>query len=412
MEKFGKKSLEICRDNHEELAQIKGISLSLAKDISDWVKANKEHEENYIFLNKLLHGIGASKDLPKQLIQAYGINVQTQIRENPYRLTKFHNVSFKRADKIAQRLEFGLEKPERIRAAIEFVFDEAAQLEGHTFLYLNDAIYRVQRLLNLDIDLIEPEFVSLEKKDRIVVEPGDNLSNKESWCALRKFVIQERSIAQKSIKMLSLAPHKIETDLTDINSHLYDDQKNALEQILNHNILILTGSPGTGKTSMVKAIIRVLEGYRIKLCAPTGKAAGRLEHTSNHPATTIHKMLKVEKYNNGNFKFVHNALDPVEADVVIVDEASMIDVNLAYSLMQALREDCRLILIGDIHQLPPVGPGNFLRDLMTTRLIPYVELKEIKRTNPGNILKNCERVKNGQDIIIKNELESDFFFVK
>lgn len=398
---FGAETLQVCKDNPELVAEkISGITLSRAKEISAMLHNNEANEELQIALKKLLDGARVSRKAVNRIVEKYGQSAPAVIQENPYKLIdEIDGVGFVSADEIARKVGFEREGAPRIRAGIFHVLKEAAFGEGHTCLPRKALITRVAELLE----------VSRDKTTEIITTllAEGHLKQAEDRCALPEFYDAERAIAAKLKKLLS-QKHESGKPETD---GLFPDQVEAIKKAVASGVFILTGAPGTGKTFTVRRIIESFPEKRVVLAAPTGKAAKRMFELTGKPAQTIHKLLEPTKVGD-RFQFTKNEENPIEADILIIDELSMTNVSLMSSLLNAVSPDTRLILVGDSYQLPSVGPGNVLKDAITSGVIPCAELTIIKRQDEGLIVTNCHRIKNGQDIKISNSEKSDFFFLK
>ena len=324
----------------------------------------------------------------------FGRDLQDVLRDNPYRLTQIESIGFLKADAAA--LHFGVHKidPRRTAAAAIYVLRQA-EGEGHTALGLPEFQKKLQECLGESVS--KPDV-----GDDVVIE-GNLLSRRATY--------DKEQAAACVVNRLLHAPYvERPADITG----LAGDQAMALKLIQISNICCLTGPPGTGKTFTVKKVIDSNSQARIELCAPTGKAAKRMEQLTGHPAKTIHRLLEAHyDEKTRRFAFTRNASKPLDGDMVIVDEASMCDVRLFADLLAALRPEARLLLVGDPYQLPSVGPGRVLADLMAPgTCVPYVELTELKRQDPKLfVARNCARIRDGDIPMVDNATAGDFFFI-
>ncbi|MGC2223882.1 MAG: AAA family ATPase [Methylocella sp.] len=315
---------------------------------------------------------------------------QQAMREDPYQLTKVHGIGFRLADRAAMAWGIKPNAVERQRAASYYALQEAER-DGHTRIPINDLAKRMKELLEVWMD-------SCELDDRIVEDGG----------YVQRMAMQSAEVEIAERLRVLAGPAKWPGDY-DLEG-LAPDQEAAVRLIVESGCFCLLGSPGTGKTFAVKCLATGFEG-KFALCAPTGKAAKRIEQSSGLPASTIHRLLGVKEVHDGRFTFKHDDQNPLPYDLVICDEASMVDTWLLRDLLRALRDDARLLFVGDPHQLPSVGPGSVLRDLRKSH-VPYIELSTLKRQNPELLIaKNCGRVRDGLDIEVANTTAQDFFFV-
>ena len=321
-------------------------------------------------------------------------------RENPYLLTQVWGVGFKLADRVAMALGVSKNAPARQAAAAGYVLSEA-EGEGHTCLPVDDFAARLVEVLGDPVDGCEID---------------ETVSADDGFFALAKTREAERRAASILSGLLAVGV----SGLDSVADGLVEDQAAALLAIQRSRVFCLLGSPGTGKTTLIRALVASNEGCRIAICAPTGKAAKRVQEATGSLATTIHRLLRVnpdgaregEESHSLNFSFTYNRKRKLPVNMVIVDESSMVDTRLFADLLEALRPDCRLVLIGDTHQLPSVGPGRVLGDLVDSGEVPFVELVTLKRSDPNlQIARNCARLKSGEVPAVDNAAFTDFFFI-
>ena len=398
---FGKNTLKVCKDQPMLVAaKIAGITKQRAGEISAMLKNNEANEELQLALKKVLEGTRVSRRAVNAIIKKYGQSAPSVIQENPYRLIEdIDGVGFLSADQVARKVGFEQEGTPRIRAGILHVLKEAAFGDGHACLPRRLLLAKVSELLG----------VEKERVEGVLVEMHDDqfLRQADEYFYLSSLYEAERSIAEK---LKILVSQELESGKPETEG-LFPDQVEAIEKAIGAGAFILTGCPGTGKTFTIRRIINSFPDARIALAAPSGKAARRMQELAGRPAQTIHKLLEPNKVGD-RFVFTRDADNPISADIIIIDETSMVDVNLMASLLDAVSPHSRLILVGDSYQLPSVGPGNVLKDLIASGVIPCAELTIIKRQDPGLITTNCHRIKNGQGIKINNSEGSDFFFLK
>jgi len=398
LKKYGAQTLQTLKEQPEQVArEINGITLERALEISAMLKNNEADEKLQIALNTILGGSKVSKRAIQNVLEKWGGNAVAKIEENPYVLTQIDGIGFLTADEVARNIKYDFHAPERIRAGVLHAISEAAWGEGHVCLPENLLLEAAGKLLQLnkqEIALQIPELVNL---GTIVQEDGSIYS--------KSLYDQERIIYEK-LKILVTHEHEIiKPDITG----LAEDQRYAIQAAAGAGVFILTGAPGTGKTFTIKRILSTFRNMRQALAAPTGKAAKRMMEQTGATASTIHRLLE-PVMQNGKFHFNRGPDNPVDAELIVIDETSMVDVPLMASLLSAVAVGTRLILVGDTYQLPAVGPGNVLKDMIGSGQIPFVELDIIKRQDAGLIINNCHAIKAGRMIEIDNE-SRDFFWI-
>lgn len=357
-------------------------------------------------LHALLQGVRISQRAQRLIVQKWGDEAAHIIRQNPYQLAEaFEGVGFQSADTIARRLGFPLDHKLRIRHGIIHTLKEVTFSRGHLCLPRNQLVSESGRMLGLyDKEFaVDGEIQYMHQDD--VIAFGDE------FVYLKHLFRDEIFIAEKLLALLNTSPRiAIEPNTADLMA----DQISAINKICHHPVFILTGAPGTGKTFTIKRIIESFRGARIAMAAPTGKAAKRMIEQTGCPAQTIHKLL--EAYldeEQGRFTFARDADNPIEADVIILDEVSMLDNALMADFLLAVEDGTRLIFVGDTYQLPSVGPGNILKDMIGSGAIPCEELTIIKRQDPGLIITNCHKIKSGENIMLNpKDPNGDFFFIR
>lgn len=411
--KFGKDTFRIIEEEPERLAEIKGISEHKAQEIAVQVEEKKELRQAMIFLQQY----GISLTLAVKIYQAYGMQIYTIIRENPYRLADdIQGVGFKIADEIANRAGIRADSDFRIRSGILYVLLQAAQ-EGHTYLPQDNLTDRVSELLGVEDSLIEKHYMDLAIERRIVIKQlaqevqvyAASYYNMEHNVAV---MLQELNVQHKVPRMdLDAKIEKIEKQAGMVLDHL---QREAVCEAVQNGLLIITGGPGTGKTTTINSIIRFfeMEGLDFMLAAPTGRAAKRMSETTGYEARTIHRMLEINGGIEGNAGFERNESNPLETDAVIIDEMSMVDISLMSSLLKAIAPSTRLILVGDTNQLPSVGPGSVLKDMIDSGVYRVVRLTKIfRQASQSDIIVNAHKINGGEPVVLDNK-SRDFFFLK
>lgn len=416
VEQFGKKSLDIVFDETDKLIEVRGIG---KKSIE---KIKKSVEELKFSKNILFHltGLGISLSLSKKIYNIFKENTLEVINENPYKLIKnVRGIGFLKADEIALKNNLDKNSSYRIESAILYVLTQKAINFGHVYYPKEKLTNEVSKLIGVETELIEPVYMNLLLSSEVVI---DN-SFEESNIYLDYLYVSESYIASKlakialneDFKILFDIDKEIKKSIKNLSIKLSKIQIDAIKSCFEENISIITGGPGTGKTTIINTISKIYldNGYNISLCAPTGRAAKRIEETTGIEAKTIHRMLGYipSSYDDiGHFEY--NEDNPLDTDVIIIDEMSMVDVVLFEKLLRGMKDNTRLVIVGDVDQLPSVGAGNVLRDLINSKKIKYTKLVDIfRQSESSNIIVNAHKINNGQEPIL-NEKNSDFFFLK
>ena len=415
---FGGDTLRIVEEEPERLAEIKGISEKKAREIAAQIEEKADMRKAMIFLQKY----GISLNLGAKIYQKYGDSVYSVLQENPYRLAEdISGVGFKIADEIAYRIGIHTDSDYRIRSGMLYTLLQATG-EGHIYLPKEELFQRASQLLGVDSSYMEKHLMDLSMDRKIIQKECDG----EILVYPAQYYYLELNTARMLEELNVLCPEDeklMERRIAQIEKEtgtvLEEMQKKAVKEAASHGLFILTGGPGTGKTTTINAIIRFFEGEGadLRLAAPTGRAAKRMTETTGVEAQTIHRLLELsgmpEEDREGQaVHFERNAENPLETDVIIIDEMSMVDIHLMYSLLMAVTVGTRLILVGDENQLPSVGPGNVLRDIIRSEQFPVVELKKIfRQASESDIVVNAHKINQGEQVVLDNK-SRDFFFLK
>lgn len=413
IERFGENSFDVLENQPERLADIKGISLKKAKDISKIF--NEQFAVRQIMISLERFGMTTHECL--EAYKLYGANAVDMIKANPYALcSDIVGMGFERADAIASALPEPPDRAYRVSAGIVHVVKYNLN-NGHTCVPRKKLIAPSSGLLEADEDTIEAAIDALVESGRLISQ----MMNGKEFLFLPQIYSAEKLAAQRILVMTKFPPAgrvTVEEDIEKIekeeNIHYESKQREAILTAANKGILILTGGPGTGKTTALNGILKLfeLDGIDVALTAPTGRAAKRMSEITGKEAKTIHRLLEVEWDKHDRPYFLRNARNPISAGAVIVDELSMVDISLFASLLDALPLGCRLIMVGDSDQLPAVGAGSVLHDLILSGVLPVVELKEVfRQAMQSRIVTNAHKIVSGQmpELHDKN---NDFFFMK
>ena len=415
VKKFREDTFRIIEEEPERLAEIKGISERKAMEIASQMEEKKDMRKSMIYLQKY----GISTKLAAKIYQRYGMKVHQILEENPYRLADdIEGVGFRTADEIAARIGIHTDSDYRIRSGLFYILQQAVA-EGHIYLPEELLLRRAKVLLGIEIEDIEKYIMDLcmerktvmkEKDGKVIVYPAHYyymelntakmLNDLDIDCQMPEDMMEKRLRAVEEKEKIELDPL----------------QHKAVIESIKHGLLILTGGPGTGKTTTINTMIQFFEseGLSILLAAPTGRAAKRMTEATGYEAQTIHRLLEV----NGNPEeestggFLRNRENPLEADVIIIDEKSMVDLNLMHALLSAVVQGTRLILVGDVDQLPSVGPGSVLKDIISSERFHVVTLTKIfRQAGESDIIMNAHKINAGEPVEL-NKKSRDFFFVK
>jgi exodeoxyribonuclease V alpha subunit len=424
VDRFGKETLEIIEHDISRLAEVEGIGRKRLKMIAQAWEDQKEIRDVMLFLQSY----GVSSGYATKIFKEYGNRAIAVVRQNPYRLaTDIFGIGFLTADRIAENLGVARDAPVRVEAGILYVLYQLSD-EGHVFYPYEALIERCREILEVEREAVAHGIGTLVAAEKVVIEDlnTDIGTFRENHKAvyLAKFHLCETGIAYRTGRLLE-APKSIREMDADkalewvqkrLSITLAEGQVEAVRGALTHKVLVITGGPGTGKTTIINAILKIFSqlSVRILLAAPTGRAAKRMGETTGHEARTIHRLLEYSIQKGG---FQRNEERPLECDLLIVDEASMIDTILMYQLTKAIPPPATLILVGDVNQLPSVGAGNVLNDLILSRAVPVVTLNEIfRQARTSRIIVNAHKINAGSIPHVEssdaNDPNNDFYFIE
>lgn len=412
--RFGSDTFDVMENHPEWLADIPGITMKKAAAISESFRAQSEIRGVMMFCKDYMN-----KGETTKVYKRFGAGAIGIIKENPYILCDEElGISFAAADEIAKSLDIPLDNENRVRAGIEYTLTYNANMNGHTCLPMDRLIDDSARILGIDVKITDAFLTSFLERDYF----SSCLVDCELFVMKNSVADDEKYIAKRIAEMNSQISRIGIEDIRALIANAevkfgmqYADlQREALYRAISGNLLILTGGPGTGKTTVVKGLLSVFNSLGLKcvLCAPTGRAAKRLSEATGEEAKTIHRMLEMERSLEGEMNFNRNQKNPLDEAVIIVDEMSMVDLSLMAALFRAIKRGAHLVLIGDSDQLPSVGAGNVLSDLLASSKISTVALVEIfRQSGESLIITNAHKINSGDDPIL-NDTKNDFFFVR
>ncbi len=418
-QEFGQETLRIIEEEPERLESIKGLGKKKRSELVEAIRTQRDVQEVMVFLRS--HGLG--QNLAIRIVKRLGKDAASRIQANPYRLAEdVFGVGFRTADQLAGKLGIAPDSPDRIQAGIQHQLTQASR-DGHCFLPEPDLVAATAQLLNCSTDAIEAEFAPLVAAQKIIRErpPGPPVLSDDLPAVIYPTTLHqaEKGTAQLIERLMDLdtgplhdSPEKaVEWFEKRSGFHMPAGQKKAIVTALQEAVTVITGGPGVGKTTIIRALVEVLEaeGLEIRLAAPTGRAAKRLSESTGREASTIHRILEFQP---GIGRFTRDEKTPLTGDMLVVDEASMIDIQLAYNLLRAVRLGMKLVFVGDIDQLPAVGAGNVLGDLISSGRLGVTVLDEIFRQHKdSHIIRSAHSVLSGEEPTSGPE-GSDFFFIE
>ncbi|RGF52963.1 ATP-dependent RecD-like DNA helicase [Eubacterium sp. AF36-5BH] len=431
VDKFGEDTLRIVEEEPERLAEIRGITIRKAMDICEQVEEKKDMRDVMIFLQ----GYGISPTLSNKIYTMYGQKVYDIIKTNPYKLADdLSGIGFKTADEIARRAGVEVNASIRIKSGMCYALSDAS-LSGHTYLPKEKLVEKTINLLGLrdqylnadgtyNMDLLDNCFTELVLEKKLILK---NIEEKDA-VFLSTYYYTELNIARMLLELNISTPEddyimgvKLDTIEKLSGVELDDLQRKAVIETQNNGITIITGGPGTGKTTTINAIIQMFEadGLEVSLAAPTGRAAKRMNEATGHEAKTIHRLLEIsggasEETGRDEIdaKFGRNEQNPLETDVIIVDEMSMVDTFLVHALLKAITIGTRVVFVGDINQLASVGPGNVLRDIIESEQFSVVRLTKVfRQAGESGIVTNAHKINKGEQVALDNSM-GDFLYIE
>ena len=419
--RFGEDTLRIMEEEPERLSEIKGISEKKAREIGEQMIEKSQMQNAMIFLAQY----GISLSLGIKIYNQYQDALYRVLKENPYRMAEdIPGVGFRIADEIAARIGIRVDSGYRLQSGLYYVLGQAGA-QGHLYLPRQELLYRAGQLLGVQADTLEKHLMDLAIDRKVILkeerqegrEPSVNVYTSQAYY----LELNTARMLQELNIVCADQEEKLRQNVARMEKSsgivLDEGQRQAVVQAVKNGLMILTGGPGTGKTTTINAMIRYFEGegVEISLAAPTGRAAKRMKEATGHEASTIHRLLELSgmaEESSANIRFEKNAENPLEADVVIIDEMSMVDIYLMHALLSAIVPGTRLILVGDMHQLPSVGPGSVLKDMIRSEAFPVVRLEKIfRQAQESDIVVNAHRIQKGEQVVLDNH-SRDFFFLQ
>ena len=418
IDKFGDETINIFRLQPERLSEVKGITKDRAIEIAEEFNEKWDVWQIVSFLESF--GIGANN--AKKVYEALGKNAVERIAENPYILVEVaYGVDFNKIDKIAMQIGIAHDSDDRIKSGIKYAL-LVSSYNGNTCVMQENLIEYVKQILEVEEKNIINNLIALNMQEQIVIEKREN----EDWVYLYPLYKAEKNISDRlltlnscrNVKYIKNFSKEIKKEEKKIDIELSEKQFEAINQINDNNVSIITGGPGTGKTTIIKCIIEIYKAHKRKvvLCAPTGRAAKRMSETTGEEAKTIHRLLEIGKIEDDKLGTIDDDISPIDTDVLIIDEMSMVDIFLMNYIVKAVYLGTKLVFVGDVNQLPSVGPGSILKDLIDSKQFVTIMLDKIfRQAEKSKIIVNSHEVNKGNSFIGKNDYidgaNDDFFFI-
>ena len=420
---FGEETINIFRFEPKMLSNIKGITEEKAISIAEEFIANWEIWQLVGFLDKF--GVGPQS--AEKIYKTLGTNAIEEIEANPYILVDLVNkIDFTQIDKMALGIGIEYNNDKRIKSGIKHAL-RLSTYNGHSTVAYENLVQFVSNLLGVNGEYVEENIINLKAKNEIIIEERENGEKLEEWVYLEEFYNAEKNIANKlislkegrNIKKINGFDRKIKTLEKHSDIELSEKQLEAVRAINDNNVCVITGGPGTGKTTIIKTILELYkqEGKKVVLCAPTGRAAKRMSETTGEDAKTLHRLLELGKIVSDDSQDINTdlAITPIDADIIIVDEVSMVDLFLMNYLVKGIYQGSKLVLVGDVDQLPSVGPGNVLKDIINSEAIVTIVLNKIfRQAAKSKIILNSHKVNEGKSFIgteYEKDILEDFFYI-
>ncbi len=420
---FGEETINIFKFEPKMLSNIKGITEEKAISIAEEFIANWEIWQLVGFLDKF--GVGPQS--AEKIYKTLGANAIEEIEANPYILVDLVNkVDFTQIDKMALGIGIEYNNDKRIKSGIKHAL-RLSTYNGHSTVAYENLVQFVSTLLGVNGEYVEENIINLKAKNEIIIEERENGEKLEEWVYLEEFYKAEKNIANKlinlkegrNIKKINGFDRKIKTLEKHSDIELSEKQLEAVRAINDNNVCVITGGPGTGKTTIIKTILELYkqEGKKVVLCAPTGRAAKRMSETTGEDAKTLHRLLELGKIVSDDSQNINTdlAITPIDADIIIVDEVSMVDLFLMNYLVKGIYQGSKLVLVGDVDQLPSVGPGNVLKDIINSEAIVTIVLNKIfRQAAKSKIILNSHKVNEGKSFIgteYEKDILEDFFYI-
>lgn len=420
---FGEETINIFKFEPKMLSNIKGITEEKAISIAEEFIANWEIWQLVGFLDKF--GVGPQS--AEKIYKTLGTNAIEEIEANPYILVDLVNkVDFTQIDKMALGIGIEYNNDKRIKSGIKHAL-RLSTYNGHSTVAYENLVQFVSTLLGVNGEYVEENIINLKAKNEIIIEERENGEKLEEWVYLEEFYNAEKNIANKlislkegrNIKKINGFDRKIKTLEKHSDIELSEKQLEAVRAINDNNVCVITGGPGTGKTTIIKTILELYkqEGKKVVLCAPTGRAAKRMSETTGEDAKTLHRLLELGKIVSDDSQNINTdlAITPIDADIIIVDEVSMVDLFLMNYLVKGIYQGSKLVLVGDVEQLPSVGPGNVLKDIINSEAIVTIVLNKIfRQAAKSKIILNSHKVNEGKSFIgteYEKDILEDFFYI-